>query len=86
MNAKDTTNITDMNQEEFKKLVKDKVLNKVYDPVTDTINYFVSNDKTSSASRMTKYDIADAINISRQVTSKDALRERLRAKLEAKKR
>ena len=86
MNSKDTANIDEMSQEEIDKLVKDKVLQKVYDPVDDTMIYFVSNDKTSSSSKMTKYNLADAINISRQMSKRSDMRERLREKLQAKKR
>lgn len=86
MNSKDTVNINEMSQDEIDKLVKDKVLQKVYDPVDDTMIYFVSNDKTSSASKMTKYNLADAVNISRQMSKRSDMRERLREKLEAKKR
>ena len=85
MNKYDMTDISEMDAEKLEQLVKDKVLIKIYDPATDTLNYFVSNDKTSSASRMTNFHVKAGINMSRQFTRKDALRQRLREKLEAKK-
>lgn len=84
MSKYDMTDISEMDAEKLEQLVKDKVLVKIYDPVADTMNYFVSNDKTSSASRMTNFHVKAGINMSRQLTRKSALRERLREKLEAK--